>query len=239
MPLDVLALCAHPDDAELGCAGTLLHMCTLGYSIGIIDLTRGELGTRGTPELRAQEAADAARILRLDLRDNLGLPDGFFMNAEPHQRVIIRALRTHRPRIVITNAPRDRHPDHGRAYATVREACFLSGLRRVETYDADGRPQQPWRPGRMLGMIQDQALTPSLIVDITPHWPRKLEAIQAFRSQFHDPDSTEPVTHISQPTYFDFLRSRARVLGHQIGVEYGEGFILDEPVKVGDLMGLI
>ena len=202
-------------------------------------LTAGELGTRGTPDTRAAEAAAASALLGLSLRRCLHLPDGFFVNGEAHQRAVIAAVRQHRPRLVIANATRDRHPDHGRGHALVRDACFLAGLRRIETLDAQSRPQEPWRPARVLGMIQDQALEPSLVVDVSAYWEQKLEAIRAYRTQFYDPGSTEPSTHISQPTYFDFLRSRARTLGHQIGVEYGEGFTLEGPVRVDDLMTLI
>lgn len=239
MSIDVLAIVAHPDDAELGCGGTLLAASALGLSTGIVDLTRGELGTRGTPEIRAAEAATADHILKLTLRENLGLRDGFFANDEASQRAIITAIRTHQPQLVITNAPADRHPDHGRSHSTVLQACFLSGLRRIETLGPDGQMQAPHRPARVIAMIQDRHLTPSLVVDISPHWDQKLAAIKAFKSQFFDPDSGEPVTHIAQPTYLDFLRSRARILGHMIGVEYGEGFILDEPTPVRDLRQLL
>lgn len=230
--LDVLALTAHPDDAELGCGGTLLKLAAAGKAVGVVDLTRGELGTRGAPALRAQEAAAAADILGLVLRDNLGLRDGFFANDEACQMAVVKVLRAWRPMVVITNAPEDRHPDHGRGARLVTDACFLSGLRKIETLDEEGRPQAPWRPKRLCRMVQDRFLRPSFVVNITETFARKIEAIKAYRSQFHDPESDEPETYISQSGFLEGIEARAREMGRYIGATYGEGFITDNPVEL-------
>jgi len=237
-PLDVLVLAAHPDDAELACGGTLAKLTAEGHRVGIADLTRGELGTRGTPAIRAQEAADAAGILGLSLRENLGLRDGFFRHDEAHLLAVIRSVRRHRPRIVLTNAPEDRHPDHGRAATLVREAAWLAGLRNIETED-EGQPQTAHRPERLFHFIQDRYLHPSFVVDVTAHIDTKWAAIRAYKSQFHDPNSSEPETYISSPAFLDFLQARAQAMGHLIGTPHGEGFISSTPVKVPGLMDLL
>ncbi len=230
--LDILALGAHPDDVEMSCAGTLLAAAALGQKIGIVDFTRGELGTRGTPAIRAAEAAVAAEVLGLSARENLGLPDGFFRNDREHQLPLIQAIRRYQPNVVLANAIHDRHPDHGRAAELARDACFLSGLRMIETLDEDGQPQQPWRPRNLYHYIQDQYVTPAFVVDITAHWPTKWASILAYRSQFFNPESTEPETYLTSQAFSQFLEARGRDVGHLIGAEFGEGFTVHRPVGV-------
>ncbi|MBT9392362.1 bacillithiol biosynthesis deacetylase BshB1 [Hymenobacter sp. NST-14] len=239
MKLDILAFGAHPDDVEMSCAGTLLAAAAVGKKIGIVDFTRGELGTRGTALTRAEEAENATRILGLHARENLGLPDGFFRNDREHQLPLIAALRRYQPDVVLCNAIHDRHPDHGRGAQLASDACFLSGLRRVETLGDDGQPQLPWRPRVVYHYIQDRQLPADLVVDITPHWAKKWESILAYKTQFHDPESTEPITYLSTPVFSNFLEARAREFGHLIGVEFGEGFTRQRPVGVRDITELI
>lgn len=237
--LDVLAFAAHPDDAELACSGTLLRMKAAGAKTGVCDLTRGELGTRGTAELRMQESAASARILGLDVRENLGMADGFFQDDEAHQRRVVKMIRKYRPEIVLCNAPEDRHPDHGRGGDLVEHAAFLSGLRKIETQDEDGTAQEAWRPRLLLRYVQDRFLRPDIVVDISDHFETKLKAIAAFSSQFHDPDSAEPETYISSRMFWEFLDGRAREFGHFVGVKYGEGFVSRNPIRIDDLRGLL
>ncbi|ACT91355.1 bacillithiol biosynthesis deacetylase BshB1 [Dyadobacter fermentans] len=238
MKLDILAITAHPDDVELCCAGTLLAQMALGKKVGIIDLTRGELGTRGTPKGRIQEGLDAARILGVDVRENVGLADGFFKNDEAHQKAIIPFIRKYQPEIVITNAINDRHPDHGRGAALVAEACFYSGLRMVKTFDEQGNEQEAWRPKNVFHSIQDRYINPDFIVDITAFHDQKIEAVKAFKSQFHVPDykgEGEPQSYISSPEFLEFIIARAQEMGHAIGVRYGEGFTTARKLGVRDL----
>lgn len=232
--LDILAFGAHPDDVELACCGTLMKMVEMGKRVGVVDLTRGELGTRGTVETRAAETAEATRIMGIKVRENLGLSDGYLENDQMHRREIIRVLRRFKPDVVIANAPRDRHPDHGKASDLVRDSAFLSGLNKVETF-MDERQQVAWRPKRVIYYIQDKWLRPSFIVDVTNQWERKLEAIRAYKTQFFNPDSKEPETYISTVTFMEFLEARAREMGHFIGAKYGEGFITRVPLRVDDL----
>lgn len=239
MKLDILALGAHPDDVEMSCAGTLLAAAAAGKKIGIVDFTRGELGTRGTPATRAQEAEAASRILGLSVRENLGLPDGFFRNDREHQLTLIAALRRYQPDVVLCNAIHDRHPDHGRGASLASEACFLSGLRRIETFGDDGQLQEPWRPRLVFHYIQDRQISADFVVDITEHWPKKWESIQAYKTQFHDPASTEPTTYLSTPVFGQFMEARAREFGHIIGVEFGEGFTRERPLGVREVTELI
>lgn len=238
MKLDILAITAHPDDVELCCAGTLLAQIALGKKVGIVDLTRGELGTRGTPEGRIQEGLDAARILGVQVRENVGLADGFFKNDEAHQKTIIPFIRKYQPDIVITNAVDDRHPDHGRGGALVAEASFYSGLRMIKTHDEQGNEQQPWRPKQVFHSIQDRYINPDFIVDITDFHDKKIEAIKAFKSQFHVPEykgEGEPQSYISSPEFLEFIIARAQEMGHAIGVKYGEGFTTARKLGVRDL----
>ncbi len=237
MKIDILAIAAHPDDVELSCAGTLLTHAAQGKTIGIVDLTRGELGTRGSAELRLREAGAAAQIMGLAARENLELPDGFFENKPEHQMAVIRAIRKYQPEIVLTNAVQDRHSDHGRAAQLVRESCFLSGLVKIAT-ETDGVPQPAWRPRAVYHFIQDYYIEPDFIVDITPFWERKMAAVRAYGSQFHNPDSTEPLTPISSPEFAGFLEARAREFGHRIGVTFGEAFTAHRTIGVGSLFDL-
>ncbi len=237
--VDILALGAHPDDVEMSCAGTLLAAAAAGKTIGIVDFTRGELGTRGTPATRAAEAAAASLVLGLSARENLGLPDGFFRNDREHQLLLVQAIRRYRPDVVLANAIHDRHPDHGRAAELARDACWLAGLRMIETLGDDGLPQAPWRPRNLYHYIQDQYITPAFVVDITAYWPKKWAAIQAYKSQFFDPASAEPQTYLSSQAFSQFLEARGRDVGHLIGAEFGEGFTVQRPVgvrEVGELL---
>jgi N-acetylglucosamine malate deacetylase 1 len=239
MKLDILALGAHPDDVEMSCTGTLLAAMAVGKKVGIVDFTRGELGTRGTPEIRAAEAAASNKILGIDIRENLGMPDGFFRNDREHQLPLIAAIRSYRPEVVLANAITDRHPDHGRAAQLAIDACFLAGLRMIETLGEDGRPQEAWRPKNVYHYIQDRQLPPAFVVDITPYWAKKWEAIQAFKTQFFNPDLDAPQTYLSSQAFGRFMEARAREFGHIIGVEFGEGFTVARPVgvrEVGDLL---
>lgn len=238
LKLDILVLPVHPDDAELGCAGTILKEIALGKKVGIVDLTRGELGTRGSAEIRDHEAAESAKILGLTTRDNLSLPDGFFENKKEHQLKVIEAIRRFKPEIVITNAYHDRHPDHGRASDLVEDASFLSGLRKIETW-YDGKKQEEWRPNLVLHFIQDNYIKPDILVDVTSHWDKKIESIHAFGSQFYNPDwENEPQTYISSPDFIQVIEARAREFGKSIGVKYAEGFISRKILGVDNLFAL-
>lgn len=236
--LDLLAIAAHPDDAELGCSGTLLRHLEQGKRIGIVDLTRGELGTRGTPEIRIQESQAAAQILGLHARENLGLRDGRFRNDEDDQLAIIRAVRHYRPRIVLANAPVDRHPDHGRASQLISDACFYAGLTRIET-ERDGKPQSAWRPASIFHFVQSQSIPVDIVVDITPYWEKKIASIKAYKSQFWDPESKEPATYISSENFMRMVEARAIEHGHIIGARYGEGFVRSRIHGVNSLFDLI
>ncbi len=237
MKLDILAVAIHPDDVELGCSGTLMVSLLQGKKAGILDLTRGELGTRGTPEGRLEEAASAAAVMGITLRENAGMADGFFRNDEAHQKKIITYLRKYQPDIVLANALEDRHPDHGRASGLIDEACFYSGLRKVETFDEEGRPQAPWRPRNVFHFIQDRYIKPDFIVDISAVMDRKIEAVTAFKSQFFVPSYTEnePQSYISSPEFLGFVKARAAEMGHAIGVAYGEGFTSSRALGIRDI----
>lgn len=238
MKVDILVLAAHPDDVELGCGGTIVKHVSMGYKVGIVDFTRGELGTRGTPEVRLQEAAEAAKILGVTVRENLGLKDGFFQNDQEHQLAVIRAIRKFKPTIVLANAVHDRHVDHGKGASLAYDASFLSGLVKIETVDENGTKQEAWRPEIMYHYIQSYALKPDFIVDISETWGTKMKAIKAFKSQFFDPASAEPQTYISNPSFMKMLESRAQELGHSIGVAYGEGFTVRRNPGVNSLFDL-
>ncbi len=239
MKLDLLVLAAHPDDAELGCGGTIAKHVSEGHKVGIVDFTRGELGTRGTVESRFQEAAEAARIQGVACRDNLAFRDGFFINDEAHQLQVIRMIRKYRPRVVLANAITDRHTDHGKAAALAADACFLSGLAKIETRDDNGDLQQPWRPDAVYHYIQSLLIQPDFIVDVSPFWDIKMQAIRAFKTQFHNPASSEPETYISKPGFLKMVESRAIEFGHAIGTEYGEGFTVRRLPGVRSLFDLI
>jgi bacillithiol biosynthesis deacetylase BshB1 len=224
MKLDLLVFAVHPDDAELSCGGILLTEKNNGKTTGVVDLTQGELGTRGTRETRKLEAEAAAKILRLDVRENLKMADGFFTNDEAHQRKIIASIRKYRPEIIFCNAPSDRHPDHGRSAQLVEDASFLSGLVKIET-TVDGKLQDPWRPKFVFNFIQDKYLPPNFVIDITDVMEQKLEAIKAYGTQFNSPNLNEPQTYISTPDFLDSVVYRSKMMGKMIGVKYAEGFI--------------
>lgn len=236
--LHLLAIAVHPDDIELGCSGILLKHAKAGQATGVLDLTRGELGTRGTPEIRLQEAQDAAKIMGVQVRENCRMRDGFFVNDEAHQLAIVKYIRRWKPEIVITNSLEDRHPDHGRAGKLVADACFLAGLRKIETVD-DGVAQEAWRPKRVFHMIQDRLLTPSFIVDISDVYEEKIASIQAYRSQFHNPDWDEPMTYISSSNFLEEIRSRDALFGKRIGVKYAEGLVSENIPGIRDLNALV
>ncbi len=224
MKLDLLVFGAHPDDVELSCSGTLLVEKMKGKKVGIVDLTRGELGTRGTPEIRMKEAKDAAAIMHIDVRDNLEMADGFFKNEEEHQRKIITSLRKYQPEIVLCNAPADRHPDHGRAAELVYTAAFLSGLTKIETQE-DSSLQKAWRPKYVFNYIQDRYFHPDFVIDITDVFDKKIEAIKAYKTQFFNSESKEPETYISSPEFLESIIYRSKMFGKLIGVKYAEGFM--------------
>jgi N-acetylglucosamine malate deacetylase 1 len=231
MKLDILAFGVHPDDVELSCAGVLMTEKALGKKTGIIDLTRGELGSRGSADIRDEEAAAAGAIIGVDIRTNLRMADGFFSNDEPHQRKVIQALRQYRPEIVLCNAPEDRHPDHGRSARLVADAAFLAGLAKIVTTNEQGQPQPHWRPKYVFHYVQDRFLQPDFVVDISSVFDRKIESIKAYSTQFHNPGLNEPQTYISTPDFLDSVIYRHKWFGKMIGVPYAEGFI--SPKKIG------
>jgi len=238
MKLDILAFGAHPDDVELGCSGTIAKEIALGKKVGIIDLTRGELGTRGSVEIRNQEAANAAKILGVSIRENLDMRDGFFVNDESHQLKIIKMLRKYKPEIVLCNAIDDRHIDHGKGSQLVSDACFLSGLIKIET-EINEEKQEAWRPKLVYHYIQWKNITPDFVVDITGYNDKKVEAILAYSSQFYNPNSNEPETLIASKNFLESLNYRAQDLGRLIGTDYAEGFTAERYLAVnslGDLM---
>ena len=239
--IQVLAVAVHPDDVELCCSGTIMMEKSLGKTVGVVDLTRGELGTRGTAELRLKEAAAASRIMNLDIRENLGMPDGFFQNNEENQRKLIQAIRYYQPEIVLASALEDRHPDHGRAGKLISDSCFLSGLRKIATKDSEGLEQDQWRPKYVFHFIQDRFYQPSFVYDITPVFDRKIESIRAYNSQFHSTtyDKVEPQTYISGPDFLDSIIGRAQMLGKMIGVKYAEAFISEKMIGVSSLDSFI
>lgn len=238
MKLDILAFAAHPDDVELSAAGTLLRYIAEGKKVGIIDLTEGELGTRGTVETRYEEAADASKIMGLTARGNLRMPDGFFEDNANNKRLIIEQIRKYQPEIVLANSISDRHPDHGRAGKLVEDACFLAGLRKIET-SLEGVEQLPHRPRLVAHYIQDFYLEPSFVIDVTNYVDRKIEVIKAFKTQFFDPNSPEPSTPISGEEFFDFIKGRMLNMGRPAGMKYAEGFTISRVFGVKDLFGLV
>lgn len=239
MKLDVLAIGAHPDDVELGCSGTLINEVKKGKKVGIIDLTQGELGTRGTVETRYREAAEAAQIMGISVRENLKMRDGFFQNDETHQMQLVEVLRKYRPEIVIGNILEDRHPDHGRGGWLIYDACFLSGLRQIKTTDGEGREQEKWRPKMLLHYIQDRFYEPDIIIDVSEVWEQRMQSIKAYKTQFHDPSSQEPQSYLSTPDFMEAIVARARLLGKRIGVKYGEGFLSKKNIGLASLDALV
>ena len=238
LKLDILAFGAHPDDVELGCAGTLLGAIAEGKKVGVIDLTKGELGTRGSISQRLSEAQLASELLGLSIRENLGMADGFFINNKEHQLIIIETIRRFQPSIIFCNAPEDRHPDHGRAASLIEEAAFLSGLEKIKN-SHEGIAQEAWRPTQVFHYIQSRNLTPNFVVDISKHIEKKMEAILAHSSQFYDPKSNEPDTFISSAAFLEFVKGRAKELGQQIGVQYAEGFITQKTLGINSLDAII
>lgn len=237
MKLDILAIGAHPDDVELSCSATIAKEISKGKTVGILDLTRGELGTRGTAEIRDKEAADAAKILGVAVRENLEFSDGFFVNNVSHQLEIIKILRKYQPELVLCNAVDDRHIDHGKGAQLVADACFLSGLRKIETI-LNGVSQDAWRPKNVFHYIQWKNLSPDIVVDVTGFMDKKLESVKAYRSQFFDENSEEPETPISSSNFLESITYRAKDLGRLIGAEYGEGFTVSRYVAVDSLFDL-
>jgi bacillithiol biosynthesis deacetylase BshB1 len=238
MKLDILVIAAHPDDAEISCGGTIAKHVALGYKVGIVDITKGELGTRGTPEIREQEAIQASKILKVSARENLGLRDGFFQKSEEEKLKVVAAIRKYQPEIILANAIYDRHPDHGRAAELIDDCCFLAGLVKVETKSA-GVLQSAWRPKAVYHFIQSQFIQPDLVVDVSEFWETKMESLRAFKSQFYDPTSKEPETFISNPGFMKLIESRGQELGYAIGVKYGEGFTVNRYAGVKNLFDLV
>lgn len=237
MKLDLLVLAVHPDDAELGCAGTIIKHIAQGKKVGIIDFTKGELGTRGTAETRTEESKNATAIMGIHVRENIGIRDGFFKNEEEHQLQVMKMIRKYQPEIVLTNALYDRHPDHGRASDLANDAIFLSGLRKIET-SIDGVWQEPWRPRLTLQYIQDTYIKPDIIIDVSAQMEQKIEAIKAFKTQFDSANDDEPQTYISTPAFLQAVIARAREMGKNIGAEYGEGFTSRKLLGVDSLFDL-
>jgi len=237
MKLDILAFGAHPDDVELGCAGTLAKEVSKGKKVGIIDLTRGELGTRGTSETRDAEATEAAKILGVATRENMGFADGFFVNDQEHQLELIKKIRKYQPDIVLCNAVTDRHIDHGKASSLVSDACFLSGLIKIKT-ELEGEEQSHWRPKHVYHYIQWKHLEPDLVVDISGCIDIKVKAVLAYKTQFYNPNSKAPKTPISSKNFTDSIEYRARDLGRLIGVEHAEGFTAERYIAVDSLFNL-
>lgn len=238
-PVDILAIGVHPDDVELACSGTLLHHVALGHRVALLDLTAGELGTRGSAPLRLQEAADAAKMLGAVARENLHLADGFFRDDEQAMRALIAQIRYFQPQIVLANAVADRHPDHGRAAKFIADACFYAGLTKIETLCPKTQAPQPaHRPKTLYHYIQDYNIAPDFVVDISPYMERKLELILCFRSQFFDPHSSEPQTPISGADFLDFVRAKARTYARPAGFQYAEGYTTSRTIGVRQLFDL-
>ena len=238
MKLDILAFGAHPDDVELGCGGTIAKEVSMGKKVGIVDLTRGELGTRGSAETRDMESAKAAEILGVAVRENLNMRDGFFVNDEEHQLAVIRMIRKYQPNIVLCNALDDRHIDHGKGSKLVSDACFLSGLMKIET-EYDGKKQQAWRPTAVYHYMQWKNLEPDFVVDISGFNEKRVEAILAYSSQFYNPNSTEPETLIATKNFLESLNYRPQDYGRLIGKDYAEGFNVERYLGVNSLEDLI
>lgn len=238
MKLDILAFGAHPDDVELGCGGTLAKEVSMGKKVGIIDLTRGELGTRGSATIRDKEANEAAKILGVSVRENLNMRDGFFINDEAHQLEVIKTIRKYQPEIVICNAVDDRHIDHSKGSKLVSDACFLSGLIKIET-EYQGEKQKAWRPKLVYHYMQWKNSIPDFVVDISGFNEKRVQSILAYSSQFYDPNSNEPETVIATKNFLESLSYRAQDLGRIIGVDYAEGFTVERYLAVDTLSDLI
>lgn len=238
MKVDILAFGAHPDDVELGCGGTIAKLISEGKTCAIVDLTGGELGTRGTDLTRKEEATEAAKILGVSARENLGLKDGFLVNSEEYQVDIVKMVRKYRPEIVLANAIDDRHPDHAKGAKLVSDACFLAGLRKIETV-LDGENQDVWRPKHIFHYIQWKNIEPEFVIDISDHLDKKIEACMAFKTQFYDPTSKEPETPITSKDFYESLTYRAQDLGRLSGVTYAEGFTTEKLIALKNFDGII
>ncbi len=234
MKLDVLVFAAHPDDAELSCAGTIISLIKKGKKVGVVDFTKGEMGTRGTPEVRLKESAEASKVMGIQIRQNLGFKDAYFTNDQAHQLEVVKSIRFFQPEVVLTNAPSDRHPDHGRAAEVVKQACFMAGLAKLVTKHK-AKNLAPHRPRALYHFIQNNYIEPDFVVDVSDYWAKKLKAIKCFKSQFYNPESTETETFISSPEFLEFIQARSKVMGHKIGVKHGEGFIAAQKIGVDDL----
>ena len=243
MKLDILAIGVHPDDVELSCAGTILKHQSYGKQVGVLDLTRGELGSRGSAETRDEESRAAAQVLNLACRDNAEMADGFFRNTTDNIKKVVHYIRRYQPEIVLANALSDRHPDHGRAAKLVADACFYAGLIKIETYDSDGQLQKAWRPKALYHYIQDHNLVPDFVVDVTPYMDKKIEAILAYKTQFYNPDEQQdealPKTPISSKAFFDYLRAKAATYGRIANFDYAEGYQVSRTPGVNNLFDLI
>ncbi len=237
--VEILAIGAHPDDVELGCAGSISLSISQGKTVAIIDLTQGELGTRGTAEMRKEEAISAATVLGVDQRINMQFRDGFFQNDEAHQLALISKIRSFRPQLILCNATHDRHIDHGRANKLVNDACFLSGLEKINTKDSKGNIQDPWKPKLILEYIQWMDIEPHIVVDISSHLEHKLNAVKAYKSQFFDPESKEAETPISSKNFIESVSYRAKNFGRLIGTEAGEGFTSKSLLSTSNLFDLV
>jgi bacillithiol biosynthesis deacetylase BshB1 len=237
--IDILAIGIHPDDVELSASGTLLRHASQGKTFGLLDLSKGELGTRGTAEIRAREAAESAALMGAAFRETLDIPDGLFEHKPENWLKIVRVIRSCQPEIVLCNSVDDRHPDHGRAAKMTADACFYSGLEKIETFDHQGNPQGKWRPKAVYHYIQDMQLIPDFVVDISPYFELKMQAILTFRSQFYAPGGETPNTPISGKDFLDFMEGKARVFGRSIGVSFAEGFICSRIPGVNDLYDLV
>jgi bacillithiol biosynthesis deacetylase BshB1 len=232
MKLDILAFGVHPDDVELGCAGTILASIQQGKKAGVIDLTRGELGTRGNAETRNAESEAASKVLGLHARENLEMADGFFEHNQENILKVLRVIRKYSPEIILCNAPEDRHPDHGRSSKLVRDAAFLSGLRKIETLDENGKPQEACRPKYIFHYIQDKYIEPEFVFDISDFHDKKRQAIQCYATQFYNPELDEPNTYISSPEFLESITAREIILGKRIGVRYAEGFLTEKVIGI-------
>jgi bacillithiol biosynthesis deacetylase BshB1 len=238
MKLDILAFGAHPDDIELAASGTLLKHIEQGKKVGIVDLTLGELGTKGTAKTRMSEAHEAAKILKLEIRENLQLADGFFEIDETSLLKVVHQIRKYKPEVVICNAVSDRHPDHGRGGDLISRACFLSGLIKIGTQNNDGSLQDTWRPKVVYRYIQDNWINPDFVVDITPYYETKMKSVMAYKTQFYNPEDKGAITPISSPEFLEFLNGRAANFGRIIGAKYGEGFTVERSIGVNSFFDL-
>ena len=238
MKLDILVFAAHPDDAELSCSGTIISHIKQGKKVGMVDFTKGELGTRGNPETRMREAEQAAAILGLSVRKNLGFEDIYFKNNKDHQLEVVKMIRKFQPEIVLANAIEDRHPDHPKASQLTVQACFMAGLKMIETH-SDSESQSAWRPKSVYHYIQSNFIKPDVIVDVSEYWDQRMASVRAFKSQFFDPNNNEPDTFISSAQFMELLEARATEFGKSIGVKYGEGFTVDKNMGVRNLFDLL